>query len=198
MLKIGLTGGIGSGKTTVANLFKEQGAPVIDADDIAHELVETGKPALILIEKAFGPEIINSNGSLDRAALRELIFAHPDKKKLLESILHPLVYIEMLNRMDLLQASYVILSIPLLLETNMQQFVQRVLVVDCSTEIQFKRVKNRDRMPDKTIDAIIRSQVSRECRISAADDLIENSNGITKLAEQIKKLHNLYLSLSTS
>ncbi len=198
MLKIGLTGGIGSGKTTVANLFEALGTPVIDADKIAHSLVESGKPALKLIESAFGPEIIDCNGSLDRAILRNLIFAHPDKKKLLESILHPLVYAEMLNRLKLLNAPYVILSIPLLLETNMQNFVDRILVIDCPVESQFQRVKQRDRLAEQTINAIIHSQVSRSQRISAADDMIDNSGGISELAEQINKLHNLYLSFSTS
>lgn len=198
MLKIGLTGGIGSGKTTVAKLFEALGVPVIDADQIARTLVEPGKPALDAIEKAFGPDIIDPRGHLDRAALRDRVFTHRDEKKRLESILHPLVYAEIQNRLNLLNAPYAILSIPLLLETNMQNLVDRILVIDCPIEMQIKRVERRDRLSERAVRTIIDSQASRQQRLSVADDIIDNSGETGELAVQIKKLHNLYLSLSTS
>lgn len=198
MLKIGLTGGIGSGKTTAANLFIELGIPVIDADKIAHTLVNNGQPALREVEKKFGSTIINEDGSLDRNKLRDIVFSSPDKKKLLESILHPLVYKEMQRRMESLHSPYVILCIPLLLETGMQHLVDRTLVIDCPVETQFERVKQRNRLTDDRIFSIINAQISRTQRISAADDIINNTGSTSKLAEQIKKLHNLYISLCES
>lgn len=197
MLKIGLTGGIGCGKTTAANCFAELGVPLIDADEIAHDSVAPGKPALGLLEAHFGKQLIVS-GSLDRAALREIIFSDPEQKKHLESILHPLVYQEIQRRLDKLLGNYVILSIPLLLETRMQSFVDRILVVDCPVEHQINRVKNRDKLSVLRIQSIISSQVSREQRLSAADDIIDNSSTPQQLAEQVKKLHNSYLLLSSS
>ena len=197
MLKIGLTGGIGCGKTTVANCFADLGVPLIDADEIAHDIVEPGKPALGLLEAHFGKQIIVS-GSLDRAALREIVFSDPEQKKHLESILHPLVYQEIQRQLDKLLGSYVIISIPLLLETKMQSFVDRILVIDCPFEQQINRVKNRDRLSVQRIQSIISTQVSREQRLSAADDIIDNSSSTPQqLAEQVKKLHNSYLLLSS-
>lgn len=198
MLKIGLTGGIGSGKTTAANIFDELGIPVIDADDIAHTLVAKDQPALREIVRTFGAEILKDDGSLDRDRLREIIFSNPNKKKLLESILHPLVYQEMQHQMDSLDSPYVILSIPLLLETGMQHLVDRVLVIDCPVDIQFERVKQRNGLTDDRIASIIEAQIPRTERISAADDIVNNSGSTSKLAEQIKKLHNLYISLGKS
>ena len=196
MLKIGLTGGIGCGKTTVANLFAELGVPLIDTDEIAHDIVEPGKPALDLLEVHFGKQIIAS-GSLDRAALREIVFSDPEQKKHLESILHPLVYQEIQRQLDKLLGNYAIISIPLLLETKMQSFVDRILVVDCPVEWQINRVKNRDQLSVQRIQSIISTQVSREQRLSAADDIIDNSSTPQQLAEQVKKLHNSYLLLSS-
>lgn len=195
MLKVGLTGGIGCGKSTAADLFAELGAPVIDADLISHELVKPGAPALLEISRQFGPDILTADGALDRDKMRELVFSRPACKKQLEAILHPLVYTEMQRLMKILDYPYVILCIPLLLETNMQHFVDRILVIDCPVDEQIKRVKLRSRHSEETIKAIVASQVSREQRLSAADDIIDNSGDATKLAEHIKKLHNLYLSL---
>ncbi len=195
MLKVGLTGGIGCGKSTAANIFAELGAPVIDADQISHELVEPGAPALLEITRQFGPGILAADGTLDRNKLRTLIFSQAHYKKQLEAILHPLIYAEMRRLMQTLQYPYVILCIPLLLETKMQYFVDRILVIDCPVEQQIKRVKLRNKHSEATIKAIIASQISRELRLSAADDIIDNSSDTTKLAEHIKKLHNLYLSL---
>ena len=196
MLKIGLTGGIGCGKTTATNYFAKLGVPIIDADEIARELVEPGMPALIKIRQIFGKETISYNGSLNRKALRNIIFSDPIQKKKLESILHPRVYAEMQRRVDRLHNEYAILSIPLLLETKMEYFVDRILIIDCSVEAQFERVKKRDRLNDERIQSILNSQVSRDQRLLSGDDIIDNSGSTTALEESLKKLHNLYVSLS--
>ncbi|MBF6647217.1 dephospho-CoA kinase [Methylobacter sp. BlB1] len=198
MLKIGLTGGIGCGKTTVARLFAELGSPVIDADQIAHQLVAKGQPALAQIALQFGADILTPDGSLNRARLREAVFSDPARKQNLEAILHPLVYQSIQAELERLDASYCIIAIPLLFETNMAHFVDRVLVVDCPVEIQIARVRKRDQLTLDRIQSIIDSQVSRDFRKSHADDLIDNSESDYRLAEQVKKLHNLYLSLSAS
>ncbi len=194
MLKIGLTGGIGCGKSTVADLFHNlYDIPVIDADIIARQLVEPGQKALSLLQDTFGISIINADGGLDRSRLREIIYADEFKKKQLESILHPMVYQQMQNEVDRLDAKYCLLCIPLLLETKMTRFVDRVLVIDCPVDVQIERVKARDQLSTKEILSIISSQVSREYRLSHADDIIDNSNSNTQLAEQVKKLHNQYI-----
>ena len=195
-LKIGLTGGIGSGKSTVANLFHSlYQVPLIDADLISHQLVQPKQPALLLIQKHFGLSIINSNGSLNRNHLRDLIFSNPDKKKQLEDVLHPLIYQEMQSIFDKTHSPYSLLSIPLLMETQQYGFVDRILVVDCPVETQIERVKQRDELSNERILSIINSQVSRQHRLDHADDMISNIKSPNELAEHIKKLHNQYLNL---
>lgn len=198
MLKIGLTGGIGCGKTTVARLFAELGSPVIDADRIAHELVVKGQPALEQIQRQFGAGILDPDGSLNRPRLRDIVFSNPAQRQKLEAILHPLVYQTIQAEIEKMNAPYCIIAIPLLFETDMAHFVDRVLVVDCPVEIQIARVQQRDHLTVETIQSILDSQVSRAFRKSHADDLIDNSVSDYGLAEQVKKLHNLYLSLSAS
>ena len=197
MLKIGLTGGIGSGKSAVAKAFTALNTPVLDADEIAHRLVEKGQPALAQIQQAFGTGILNPDDSLNRKNLRELVFSDAKQKQKLELILHPLIYATLQAELELLTAPYCIISIPLLFETGMTHFVDRVLVIDCPVETQIKRVKIRDKLTIERIQSIIDSQVSRAFRKSKADDLINNSGNNYRLAEQVKKLHNLYFSLST-
>jgi len=196
-LKIGLTGGIGSGKSTVTELFQSLSVPVIDADIIAHQLVEPGQAALKIISQTFD-DVLQADGSLNRAKLRSVVFADPDKKKQLEAILHPLVFQRMDEQARQLDAPYCILSIPLLLETHSNHRVDRILVIDCSTELQHQRVKQRDNLGTEQIEQIIASQISREQRLKQADDIIDNSKSVTELAEQVKNLHNLYLSLVNS
>lgn len=196
MLKIGLTGGIGCGKTTVTHLFQELNVPIIDADVIAHKLVEIGKPALHQIEELFGHHVINKDGSLNRATLRTIIFNDSVQKTNLEKLLHPLVYIEIENEINLLHTPYCIISIPLLFETNWEQKVDRVLTVDCSVETQIQRLLKRENMNLEIINAIIASQVPRSYRISHANDVLNNEYTYDILAEDVKKLHNLYLSIS--
>lgn len=201
MLKIGLTGGIGCGKSTVAQLFLDLGAPVIDADEIAKRLVMPGQPALQQIQRAFGDNILTENGWLNRAALRSLIFTQPMLKQQLEAILHPLIYQTIAAETEALaeqRVSYSIICLPLLFETKGVASVDRVLVVDCALEQQISRVMARDKQHKVDVERIIASQVSRDYRLSHADDVIDNSNTDDSLAERVKKLHNLYLSISKS
>ena len=197
MLKIGLTGGIGCGKSTVAEIFGQFKTPVIDADEIAHQLVAIGQPALAQIQQKFGTDALNPDGSLNRELLRELIFSDGKQKQKLEAILHPLVYQTIQAEVKQLDAPYCIICIPLLFETNMTHLVDRTLVVDCSIETQIERLQKRDNMTVERIQSIIDSQVSRDFRKAHANDLIDNSETNDRLAEAVKKLHNFYLSLST-
>jgi dephospho-CoA kinase len=197
MLKIGLTGGIGCGKTTVAKIFEQLKTPVIDADEIAHRLVAIGQPALAQIQQEYGTDILNPDGSLNRKILRDLIFSDCKQKQKLESILHPLVYQSIQTELKQLNTPYCIICIPLLFETNMTRLVDRILVVDCSVETQIERIRKRDNMTIERIQSIIDSQVSRAFRKAQANDLIDNSKTDNRLAEEVKKLHNFYLSLST-
>ncbi|HEY5137780.1 MAG TPA: dephospho-CoA kinase [Methylococcales bacterium] len=200
MLKIGLTGGIGCGKSTVARIFQQLKTPVIDADEIAHQLVALGQPALAQIQQEFGTGVFNPDGSLNRKKLSELVFSDLKQKQKLESILHPLVYKSIqaeLKQLNHLNKPYCIICIPLIFETKMTHLVDRILVIDCSVETQIERVRKRDNMTEERIQSIIDSQVSRAFRKSQANDLIDTSETNDRLAEVVKKLHNLYLSIST-
>lgn len=198
MLKIGLTGGIGSGKSTAAQLFASFDIPVIDADLIAYQISQPGQPALVSIAQSFGDEIMNADSSLNRAKLRSLVFSEPDKKQQLEAILHPLIYSEIEAQIAQLETKYCIVCIPLLIETQKTSRVDRVLVVDCSVEQQIARVKSRSQLTEAQIQAIIATQASRAQRLAIANDIIDNSKSSSNLAEQVKKLHNLYLLLSSA
>jgi len=198
MLKIGLTGGIGSGKSTITALFSNYNIPIIDADIIAHQLVAPGQPALNLLQQAFGAAILNSDGSLNRKQLRDIIFSDADKKAQLESIMHPLIFQQMQAEYQQQNSPYSILCIPLLIETKMTSFVDHILVVDCDVETQIERVKQRDQLSTERILSIIASQIDRKTRLSYANDIIDNSKSTTQLAEQVKKLHNQYLLLNSN
>ncbi|HEY3487177.1 MAG TPA: cell division protein ZapD [Gammaproteobacteria bacterium] len=192
---IGLTGGIGSGKTTVADLFAQYGVPIIDADRSARELVEPGQPALNQITQSFGPEILNGNGTLDRKKLRELIFNDPKQRKQLEDILHPLIRNNMLEQLDAVDSPYAILVIPLLVDTGNWDMIDRILVVDTEEDLQIDRVMQRDAISQEQTETIIDNQVSRQERLAAADDVIENTGSIDDLKTQVKRFHEFYLSL---
>lgn len=194
-LRVGLTGGIGCGKSTVAAIFAELQVPVIDADDIARALVGPGTPAFGQIALIFGREII-VDGDIDRRALRRCVFADAAKRRALEDLLHPLVYREMDRRAKAFDAPYCILSIPLLLETAPPGFVDRVLVVDCSIENQMARTQARDRFPEDEIRRIIGTQIPRRDRLEAADDVIDNDDDPKFLRPRVMSLHTLYLRLA--
>lgn len=197
MLVIGLTGGIGSGKSTVTAMFESLGVPAVDADKIAHELTSPGQPAIQLIANAFGDHIMNQDNSLNRQHLREVVFTDETKRKQLEALLHPLIRKEMQHQASLLKnVSYCILCIPLLIEVDQTDMVDRVLVVDCPQQIQRERLHQRDHLDDKQIDAILAAQASREQRLEVADDVITNTAGLQELQQQIYKLDKKYRSLA--
>lgn len=203
MLKIGLTGGIGSGKTTVANDFAALGVPVIDADHIAHELVSPGQPALQAIVNAFGPDVLHSldqpgQPQLNRARLRARVFADPAQRQLLESILHPLIRAEMQRRVLALHAPYGLLSIPLLVEGGQTDLVERILVVDVPEALQYQRVRKRDKLSDAEIAAILCAQASRQQRLAVADDVIVNDTDLEKLHQHVLVLHQFYQRLTVA
>ena len=192
-LTVGLTGGIGSGKTVAADMFANLGVSVIDADLLARELVEPGKPALAAIVTAFGTGILSPDGALDRAALRQLVFSNPDMKQRLEEILHPPIRTLMQARLASATSAYAIAVIPLLLETGQTGMVDRILVIDTPESIQRKRVAERDGLSDNVINDILESQATRESRLAAADDIIVNDRDLDMLRDQIRKLHEDYL-----
>ncbi|BCX82667.1 dephospho-CoA kinase [Methylomarinovum caldicuralii] len=196
MLKIVLTGGIGSGKSTVARLFQRHGVPVIDTDEIARDLVRPGRPALGALVDAFGPRILTADGRLDRARLRELVFSDPAAKARLEAILHPRIFSELERRLQALKAPYVVIAIPLLVETGARGRVDRVLVVDCPEALQIERVRHRDGWDEALIRRILASQAGRLERLAVADDVIVNDRDLAHLARQVAELHRLYLRLS--
>jgi dephospho-CoA kinase len=196
MLIIGLTGGIGSGKSIVASRFQKLGMPVIDADTITRELVEPGQPALREIVAQFGPDILQPDGRLDRPYLRDRIFSNPDDRRILEDILHPLAQKEVQQRIARLKAPYCILSVPLLIESGWSAMVDRILVVDSPREAQAQRTITRDKTSRQQVEAIIDSQADRETRLAAADDILENDSDLASLYSQVDILHEEYLHLA--
>lgn len=193
---VGLTGGIGSGKTTVSDLFAAQGAVIVDADIIARDVVNKGTAALNSIRQRFGSGILHANGELNRGVLREKVFSQPEDKQWLNQLLHPLIREEMIKQTQAAQSEYCILSVPLLLENKLTHLVNRVLVVDLKEETQLLRATVRDQNTPQQIRAIMDSQLSREHRCQAADDIINNDGGPDQLSEQVTQLHQDYLALS--
>lgn len=196
MLIVGLTGGIGSGKSTVAERFAARDVPVIDADVIAREVVEPGTPGLARIVEAFGRDILDENGRLDRSRLGARVFQDPESRKRLEAILHPLIRAEIQRRITHITAPYCVLVIPLLIETGQTDLVHRVLVVDTPRELQYRRVAARDNRPRAEIEAILDVQAGREDRLAAAHDVIVNDADLDALDRQVARLHQRYLELS--
>lgn len=197
-LRIGLTGGIGSGKTTVSDLFRGLNVPVIDADVIAHDIVEKGKGAYNTIVKEFGDGILDIEGNINRDHLRKLIFENKDKKLLLESIIHPEVRNEISSRVSKVTEPYCIISIPLLVESGLQTAVDRILVIDVPVMIQKDRVRKRDRVDQESIEKIINSQASREERLKYADDVIKNDGDITSLTSVVEDLDIKYRDIAAT
>ena len=196
---VGLTGGIGSGKTTVANLFAAQGAGLIDADEISRRLTAPAQPAVAEIARKFGAQFIAADGSLDRARMRNLIFTNATARKDLEAILHPLVRQESARQILASTAPYVIVVVPLLIESGAYRGrMDRILVVDCAPDIQISRVMERSGLSRSEVLAIIATQASRRQRLSEADDVIHNDDGVETLPAQVNPLHLRYLELATN
>ena len=198
MLKIALTGGIGSGKTTVTDYFRKLGVPVIDADETSHEVTQAGEPAVQKISDAFGDSVLDCDGNLDRTALRNIVFADPESRKLLESILHPEIRRRMNETASRTQSPYCLFSIPLLIETDQHTSYDRILVVEASEDRRRSWIQARSDLTQNEITAILSAQVSDEQRRRAADDLLMNDGGIDDLHARIERLHQTYLALSTA
>ncbi len=196
MLRIGLTGGIGSGKSTVAAMFAHRAVPVIDADEISRELVTPGTSAYREIVASFGPDILTPDGTLDRARLRALIFDNDELRKRLETILHPRVRAEIARRVQDLQGPYCVIVVPLLIEAGQQELVDRLLVVDATEELQIERVRARSHLPEAQTRKIIDTQLPREARIGCADDVIVNDSDLQVLEGRVETLHQRYLALA--
>lgn len=196
---VGLTGGIGSGKTTVANIFAEYGITIVDADIIARDVVAIGSPALSHISAHFGPEFIHPGGQLNRVLLRKQIFSNEADKLWLNNLLHPLIREQLIRQLSEAQSPYCLLVAPLLIENNLITLVNRVLVVDVSEETQVNRTTTRDNNSADQVQAIIASQASRETKQKHADDLLNNdSHSIEELKSSITKLHQHYLTLASN
>ncbi|RYY74115.1 MAG: dephospho-CoA kinase [Gammaproteobacteria bacterium] len=193
---VGLTGGIGSGKSEVSRRFEKLGIDVVDADLVAREVVSLGKPALKKIEEYFGPEILLADQTLNRSILRELIFNDSNKKKWLESLLHPIIRADLIAQLNRSKSPYKILSSPLLLETSQHEIVDRILVVDADESLQLSRAMQRDTNSPDQIKKIMATQMGRLERCSKADDIIKNHGDFNELDIQVKKLHNFYLQLT--
>jgi dephospho-CoA kinase len=192
-LQVALTGGIGTGKSTACAIFASLGAPVLDADLIARELVEPGAPALKAIVERFGRDLLGADGRLDRARLRALVFRSAPVRRQIEDILHPRILHEMRARARALEAPYCILCIPLLAETGQARLFDRVVVIDAPRDVQLERVRRRDNLTAGEVEAIMQTQASREDRLGLADDVIVNTADIDTLMGQIAGLHARYL-----
>jgi dephospho-CoA kinase len=194
---VAVTGGIASGKTTVAKLFETLGAGLVDTDEIAHALTRAGQPAVVQIARQFGEEYLDAEGALDRTRMRALVFSDADARRKLEAILHPLIRARAAARVDSSPAPYVLLVVPLLVETGgYRGLVQRVLVVDCDEELQVTRAMRRGGLSEQQARAILASQATREQRLGAADDVITNNAGLAELADQVRQLHTRYLAMA--
>jgi len=198
LFRIGLTGGIASGKSTVADLFAARGVTVLDTDLIAREVVEPGQPALARVVEAFGPGVLGPDGRLDRPALRARVFADPAARQRLEGILHPAIRAELARQSVAAGGDYQILVIPLLVEGGRVDTVDRVLVVDCPVETQLERLTARDGETAEGARRIIASQASREARLAAADDVIVNAGQPAELAAQVAALDAKYRQLAAA
>jgi len=192
---IGLTGGIGSGKTAVSDLFKELGITIVDADLASRVVVQKGREELNKISEHFGRDILNSNGELDRAQLRDIIFNSEEEKLWLESLLHPAIASQIQKELDSSNSPYTVLVSPLLLETNQRNFCNKVLVVDVPEEIQIQRTAERDNVSEEQIKSIISSQIDRDSRLEQADEVIVNDGSIQDLENKVQELHKKFISV---
>ncbi|QTQ37277.1 dephospho-CoA kinase [Aromatoleum petrolei] len=192
---IGLTGGIGSGKSAAADRFAELGAAIVDTDAIAHALTGAGGQAIPAIRAAFGDAVITPEGALDRKAMRDRAFADPDERRRLEAILHPAIGAESAHQVGAARSPYVVLVVPLLVESGKyRERCDRLCVVDCPVEVQIARVMTRSRLPEEQVRAIMATQASREQRLAVADDVIDNGGDLATLIAQVDRLHENYLA----
>jgi dephospho-CoA kinase len=194
-LRIDLTGGIASGKSTVARRFTELGVPVIDADAAARAVVAPDTPGLAQVIEQFGAGVLADNGELDRRALRDLIFSDPGSRRELESILHPLIRADMEKSADQAVGPYLVMAIPLLIESGRSDRLDRILVVDVDEAVQLRRVMERDGCTSEQARAILASQAARSARLAAADDVLLNAGTVTDLRQAVARLHERYLRL---
>ena len=196
MAVVGLTGGIGSGKSTVARLFGALGVHWVDADDVAREVVEPGTPALEKVAEHFGQEILLPDGGLDRAALRRIVFDAPEERAWLEGLLHPVIREELMRQLRPVNYSlpYVLLVSPLLLETDQHELVEKVVVVDVPVDVQIQRTMARDTNDREQVERIIAAQMPREQRLQKADDVVDNNLAIMDVERQVEQLHQTFLA----
>ncbi|MBL1141637.1 MAG: dephospho-CoA kinase [Proteobacteria bacterium] len=197
VLRIALTGGIGSGKSTVSSMFHQLGVPIIDSDIISRDIVKPDRPCLNEIIHEFGNELLTKSGTLNRQKLRSIIFHDDSAKKKLEEILHPVIYQEIENQVSRLNYPYCLIVIPLLIETRAMERFDKILVVDAPETIQIERAHHRDNTSEKNIEKILKSQISRKQRLKYADFVIENKLGINELNNSVVKLHEKFLELSS-
>lgn len=198
MLRVGLTGGIGSGKSTIASLFVIRGVPVIDTDEIARSLTEPGQECYDEIVRIFGDAILDGNRRIDREQLRERVFDNPDERHRLEAILHPRIRVIVLDKLTALEAPYVIVVVPLLIESGFTDLVDRVLVVDTLENVQIQRTATRSGLSEPEIRKIMSAQASRAQRLQLANDVIENNGDRKQLEAEVERMHQWYLSLATT
>jgi dephospho-CoA kinase len=194
--RVGLTGGIASGKSTAAKFFGALGIPILDSDQVARDVVEPGQPPLERLVERFGPKILTADGHLDRPALREIVFSDPKARADLEALTHPAIGAAMEARSAAAGGPYQILVIPLLVEKNLAAHVNRVLVVDCDEELQIRRLRDRDGSTPEQVEAILKAQAPRSARLKAADDVIHNDSDMSAVRDQVATLHAQYLELA--
>ncbi|WP_314407611.1 dephospho-CoA kinase [Pseudomonas kuykendallii] len=192
---LGLTGGIGSGKSAVAEHFVDLGVHLIDADHAARWVVEPGRPALARIAEHFGPTVLQADGTLDRGALRSKVFQDAEQRRWLESLLHPLIGEEIVSYLAQAKSPYAILVSPLLIESGQHRLTQRVLVVDAPEQLQLQRTMSRDKASEEQVRAILQAQAHREERLRHADDVLINDRDLPWLRSEVERLHHFYLTL---
>ena len=198
-LVVGLTGGIGSGKSAAADEFARLGATVVDTDAIAHELTGPGGAAVTEVKRLFGSAFVDPAGAMNRKRMRDLVFSDPEEKQRLEGLLHPMIRTESTRRIAAATGPYVVHVVPLLVESpDYRERFGRVLVVDCPEALQIERVRQRSGLPEEEVRRILSTQAQRDKRLAAADDVIDNSGPVAALQHQVQKLHEKYLALAAT
>ena len=196
MFIVGLTGGIGSGKSTVSRFFRELGIHAVDADIAARAIMEPGMPALAAVAERFGANILRSDGSLDRARLRSIVFADPEQRRWLEQLTHPLIAEWIREQLLAAPPPYAILETPLLFESSQKRYVRRKVVVDVPEEVQLERTMRRDHNSEEQVRAIMAAQMPRHERLALADDVIDNTVSLEEVRKRVQELHELYVLLA--